>query len=263
MENINKDSWKYNLQLLEEASNEFKFVKEFFHSTSTKNSDYGKTLELLQVYKVIEQNKKIKECVKSSNLMLFHGTSKKGVAGILETGYTNSVKGDFGRGVYLTESSDLASIYSGGRNPSPNEGRKINFMFVNEILESQKLQTVFHENLSLLTSFTRDPIYMYSFRRLLDKSHDVEFTKFVNKSKMEISEEQYKIDRLEKAEQEYRKDHLGRRYRNTAIDRKSLPDHFVADSQVTIPRFLITFERNEYQPRVKLFTPDKVKKFYR
>ena len=32
--------------------------------------------------------------------MLFHGTVKKDVAGILETGYGNSVKGDFGRGVY-------------------------------------------------------------------------------------------------------------------------------------------------------------------
>ena len=260
MENINKDSWKYNIQLLEETSDEFKLVKDFFHTTSTANSDYGKSFEISQIYKVIQQNKKETDGVKSSNLMLFHGTGKKGVAGILETGYRNSVKGDFGRGVYLTESSDLASVYSGGREVVTGKTR---FMFVNEILESQKLQTVFHENLSLLTSFTRDPIYMYSFRRLLDKSHDVEFTKFVNKSKMEISEEQYKIDRLEKAEQEYRKDHLGRRYRNTAIDRKSLPDHFVADSQVTIPRFLITFELNEYQPRVKLFTPDKVKKFYR
>ena len=256
MENINKDSWKYNLQLLEEASNEFKFVKEFFHSTSTKNSDYGKTLELLQVYKVIEQNKKIKECVKSSNLMLFHGTSKKGVAGILETGYTNSVKGDFGRGVYLTESSDLASIYSGGRNPSPNEGRKINFMFVNEILESQKLQTVFHENLSLLSA--RDPLYRLTFERLLDESHDVEFTKYVNKLKMEISEEQYKKDRLEKAEEEYKKDLLGRRYRNTAVDQNSLPDHFVADCQVTIPRYLISFGHYEHLPEVDLFYIDKV-----
>ena len=32
--------------------------------------------------------------------MLFHGTSEKGIAGILETGYRNSVKGDFRRGVY-------------------------------------------------------------------------------------------------------------------------------------------------------------------
>ena len=56
--------------------------------------------------------------------MLFHGTGKKGVAGILETGYRNSIKGDFGRGVYLTESPDLASIYSDGRNPSPKIEKK-------------------------------------------------------------------------------------------------------------------------------------------
>ena len=178
--------------------------------------------------------------------MLFHGTGKESVAGILETGYTNSVKGDFGRGVYLTESSDSASIYAGGRSPE-----KPYFMFVNEILESQKLQTVFHENLSLLTA--RDPTYRLEFKRLMDESYDVEFTKFVNKLKMEISEEQYKKDRLEKTEEKYRKDLLGRRYRNTAVDHKSLPDHFVADCQVTKPRYLIGFRHNENLRRVDLF----------
>ena len=77
----------------------------------------------------------------------------------------------------------------------------------------------------------------------MDESHDVEFTKFVNKLNMEVSEEQYMKDRLEKAEEEYRKDHLGRRYRNTAVDKKSKLDHFVADCQVTIPRYLITYEQ--------------------
>ena len=77
-------------------------------------------------------------------------------------------------------------------------------MFVNKILESQKFQTVFYENQSLLR--TRDPMYRYSFRRLLDKPHDVELTKYVNKSKMEVSEEQYRKDCLEEGEQEYRKD---------------------------------------------------------
>ena len=238
MENINKDSWKYNLQLLKETSDEFKLVKEFFNTTSTGH--HFNTLELSQVYKVIEQNTKDTDNVKSSNLMLFHGTSEKGVAGILETGYRNSEAGDFGRGVYLTESPDLASIYSAGRNPAPNIGKKTNFIFVNEILESQKLKTIFHHDLSLLS--IRDPMYRYSFRYLMDESHDIEFTKFVNKLNMDVSEEQYRKDRLEKADEEYRKDHLGRRYRNTAVDKKSKLDHFVADCQVTIPRYLIVYE---------------------
>ena len=74
---MNKDSWKYNLQLLNETSDEFKLVKEFFHTTSTINSDYGKTLEISQIYKVVEQKKKETDGVKSGNLMLFQGTGRK------------------------------------------------------------------------------------------------------------------------------------------------------------------------------------------
>ena len=235
MENINKDLWKYNLQLLKETSDEFKLVKDFFNTTSTGH--HFNSLELSQVYKVIEKNTKDTDNVKSSNLMLFHGTSEKGVAGILKTGYRNSARGRFGRGVYLTESSDVASVYSGRGNHENDY-----FMFVNEILESQKLRTVFHEDSSVQS--TLNSRHMYSFFTPVDELRDVEFTKYVNKSNMKIGEEQYKKDRLEKAEQNYGKDVLGRRYRKTAVDWKSITDNFVADCRVTIPRYLIRYQKH-------------------
>lgn len=43
-------------------------------------------------------------------------------------------------------------------------------------------------------------------------------------------------------ETDYKKDCLGRRYRNVAYDFNNIQDEFVARSEVSIPRYLIVFE---------------------
>ena len=71
--------------------------------------------------------------------MLFHGTNKQGATGVLNGGFKNSESGWFGSGVYMTDCSYIALTYAA----KYNEGFCYchNFIFVNEVLESEKLQT--------------------------------------------------------------------------------------------------------------------------
>ena len=74
---------------------------------------------------------------KNNNLMLFHGTNKKGATGILKEFFRNSVEEYFGKGLYMTDFTFVALKYCfrAGRNNSKY------YMLVNEALESKKLQT--------------------------------------------------------------------------------------------------------------------------
>ena len=70
--------------------------------------------------------------------MLFHGTIQKRVIGILKHGSKNSKKGWFGKVVYMTDCSGIASDYSFRADLNSSDRY---FIFVNEVLESEKLQT--------------------------------------------------------------------------------------------------------------------------
>ena len=104
-----RKNWKYNAQLLDPNSDDFKFVENFFETTAIK-SERIRHLEVLQLYKKVEQNKQ-KPDGESKNLMLFHGT-KANPALILQIGFISSLGGKFGRGVYMTDCSDFAAHYA-------------------------------------------------------------------------------------------------------------------------------------------------------
>ena len=216
MESINNATWKYNLQILEPTSDEFKFVEHFFKTSTIKFLIDHATLNNFQIWRVIEQNTKAKFDEKSNNLMLFHGTSQKSVAGILENGFKNSEEGKFGKGVYMTESSETASIYSCLKFP-----KNVRFIFVSEVLESQKLETILYSKIV----------------KSRDSPLKNAFSKYMHVRSPAITEDNYK------------KDHKGRRYRNIAVDENSEYDEFVADSKIVIPRYLVSYE-NELPIRV-------------
>ena len=64
----------------------------------------------------------------------------------MKDGFINSKSGWFGQGVYMTECSSRANVYTGC---STNGSEKVNYsvdkiyayIFVNEVLQSEKLQT--------------------------------------------------------------------------------------------------------------------------
>ena len=210
MEIITDNNWKYKVQLLETTSNEYKFVENIF-KTHTTDSFFVNS-DKFRFYKVVEQNAKRKNNEeKSNNLMLFHGTNKRGVHGILQNGFRNSKEGFYGQGVYMTEYVTTALMYS--------------FtiflkycVFVNEVLESEKIKTE----------------YVGSFSNLFldDVPTPIKnpFTKYVIKSNVKSLDENYI------------QDPKGRKYRNVLADNPNCRDEFVADSKVVIPRYLMLYE---------------------
>ena len=217
--------WKFVITILNSKSEEFRLIEDYYKNTSTEDSKCFEQLEKFQVYKVMERNsKKVEE--KSNNLMLFHGTDENGANGILRNGFRNSRKGFFGQGVYMTESSDVATAY-----PISQMLKKIfikceGYIFVNEVLESQKMKTVTYEK--------------YVFSRTQLNAH---LTKYVKEQNCEMPDEDLSSKTREDV---YVKDRLGRRYRNVASDKEE-DDEFVADCKFVAPRYLIYYEWKKWE----------------
>ena len=237
MDIITDKSFKYNLEKLDSTSDEFIFVKNFYDVTedsmnamknTRKSSGYIPKINDFQIYEVVKNNQ-VKVDEKQNNLMLFHGTTQEGAAKILKEGFKNSERGWFGKGVYMTDCSDTAFDYSclrnslnRKRNNSNNNKKKsksnttwIN-IFVNEVVASENLQTFEFDTSKL--------------RKDVDTPLKYPFNKHIHKFSPQATEENY------------RKDQKGRKYRNIGHDDSSALDEFVAEANVTIPRYLIQFE---------------------
>ena len=204
---ITDDTFKYDFELLDSNSDEFKCIKEFISITST---DYLQ--KLLQIHKVFEINPTNSTVTKRNNLMLFHGTNEKGVERILKEGFKNSEKGCFGKGVYMTDCSTIAVNYS--RRVTSNRSNKIRFVFVNEVLKSDTLKTFV---------FGKHP-------PVTDIKPKYQFEKHAYLATQQVAKDYYK------------KDALGRKYRNIPHNLNTPVDEFVADESITIPKYLIEFE---------------------
>ena len=98
------------------------------------------------------------------------------------------------------------------------------YVLVNEVLGSEKLQKKPQEFVYEDESEDKEP-----------QDHDAEpdhpFVK------------QVYDEELQAAEEDYRKDALGRRYRNVDHDDESELDEFVADENIVIPRYLIKIKK--------------------
>ena len=213
-------SWKYNAQLLDPNSDEFKFVENFFETTATKSERIGQP-EVLQIYKVVEQNKG-ESNGGNKNLMLFHGT-KANPALILEKGFINSTHGKFGMGVYLTDCSDFAAQYAKS------------YIFVNEVLESRDLETIVHE-------------YMYN--GYTGETAEFPFAKHVRGVERVLGEGEYKTD----AEGRRYRNVAG-------ASHGIMEEEFVADCELVVPRYLVRIkEEKRVSARPISFTLKKLEK---
>ena len=208
-----KDSM-YEIKKLDTTSDEFAFIRHFFYQTQTKqrkrNSSF-KYLSISEIYKIHENNK-TDVSTGAGNLMLFHGTDKTGVTGVLREGFKNSNEGYFGKGVYMTDSSHMAYWYAFWCRKMRQKHR--NYVFVNEVLGSEKMQVFRHDN----------------FKSMVEVSTEVEhpFCKHHTENSRQPDDiSGYKVDAL------------GRRYRNVKHDRRSMHDEYVADGSVVVPRYLI------------------------
>ena len=201
--------FRYGCKKLNFASKEFKFLKKVFDDKSIGLICYN-NFKRIQAYKVFQTNpiKIIEE--KNNNLMLYHGTSEKGVTGILKEGFRNSEYGCFGQGVYMTDCSEIAINYSfyAGMNSSTY------FIFVNEVLESEKLQT-----------FEVD----FEDPKFTDTKLNNQFEKHTNESSPQSTKEDFIVDVK------------GRRY--VIPYENIIYDEYIAEASVVIPRYLIVHKK--------------------
>ena len=203
-------AYKYKCEKLDCNSVEHKIVKGFYDKTTFISTIYLKPFSRthgFNVYKIIKSNKAeiLKE--QQNNLMLFHGTNCKGVEGILTEGFKNSKEGWFGKGVYMTDCSSRARFYSTGKSKDCCD-----YMFVNEVFKSDSLQTIQHNNGIM-------------------GDHDFK------------SKHQFEKHTFEKSQQltdkDFKKDSLGRKYRNVAVSLKGQYAEYLADESLVVPRYLI------------------------
>ena len=220
MNNVTDITSKYDLKRLDFNAKDFDFIKNFFYSIfdEDKRFETEYVVESFCIYKVVENGSTNEE--KSNNLMLFHGTKNKDHAtGILKEGFRNSESGYFGKGVYMTECSCTAFDYTGVRFNDVKGTEFLNYVFVNEVLGSEKMQT--------FTFTIGDALDM-------DEDNTAELT--------HPFEKHVKRHSPQPTEEDYKEDLLGRRYRNLEIHGESVLDEFVAEAKVTIPRYLISLK---------------------
>ena len=219
---VTDKTFKYNLERLDLNTREFDFIKNFFYLTTDPNESFDTQYDVegFDIYKVVENGPTKTEEEKSNNLMLFHGTKNKDHAtGILKEGFRNSESGYFGKGVYMTECSCTAFDYTGVRLNDVKGTEFLNYVFVNEVSGSEKIQT--------FTFTIGDALDM-------DEDNTAELT--------HPFEKHVKRHSPQPTEEDYKEDMLGRRYRNLEIHGESVLDEFVADAKVTIPRYLIALK---------------------
>ena len=128
----------------------------------------------------------------------------------MKEGFRNSEKGWFGKGVYLTDCSETALKYSLSRDSDSSNS----FIFVNEVLESEKMKTFEY--------------YLTKIKHISTKPNHL-FEKHIPKS------------RLRPAEKEYMVDSEGRRYVRTQVE--YMHDKYIAEASISIPRYLIVLEK--------------------
>ena len=114
----------------------------------------------------------------------------------------------------MTECLDIAHGYT-QNNIKDSSKRPRSTIFVNEVLESEKLKVI--KIKTILNNYdTYEELYQFH------KHHHVKSP--------------------QPGDKDYKKDSLGRRYRSFPVTSSDYMDEYVARDSVTIPRYLIVFQ---------------------
>ena len=200
--------------------------------------------------------------------MLFHGTNKEGVVGILKEGFKNSPKGWFGQGVYMTEWSEEAFNYSHLRtaendpdcccddldddlddfNGDGGDGENSDDCRDGNSSDSDDDDCVDYSS-DYDGNDDDTESYGYVFVNEVLESHILQATEYeisvasLPKDNDTIHENKFNMYKTKKAplpiNANYKRDKEGRKYRNVEHCDESNCVEYVADESVTIPRYLI------------------------
>ena len=117
---------EYYLEILRERSGDFDLVQKSFHNTSgKKDSD----LKVVKICRVRQRNPTTSADIESDKTLVVHGIKRQKVPGVLQKGFTSSVEGRFGPGVYHSNYFSKCIPYAYTRDSEDGS----HFFFVNEI----------------------------------------------------------------------------------------------------------------------------------
>ena len=203
----------YTLKRMASTNDDYKLIKKYFEETSD-----APQAQISKIYRVTKRGSVGTREQKSDNLMLFHGTSSKNAIGILEKGFKPSIEGKHGPGVYLTEFSSCAELFAKQKIinnilRNGNINNNLEFIFVNEILESKTLEEIVVEK--SVTHRTASP-------------RKNQFEKYIRsgtaKMNYDATDEQ---------------DSNGMKIRISAPSEAELHNYYVCHEKLVVPRYLI------------------------
>merc|ERR1739840_12292 len=95
------------------------------------------------IYRVKATGEDIEESKssESSSLLLLHGTKGPNVEGVLKEGFRPSKSGNFGPGVYTTNSFNYANIYGNCFVNDEGIPRHLSYLFVNKVKRTKSKTT--------------------------------------------------------------------------------------------------------------------------
>ena len=204
----------YTLKKMASTNDDYMLIKIYFEATM---SDAPQS-QIFKIYRVMKRGSGETKEQKSDNLMLFHGASSKNAIGILEKGFKPSIEGKHGPGVYLTEFSSCAESFAKQKIinnilRNGNINNNLEFIFVNEILESKTLEEIVVEK--SVTHRTASP-------------RKNQFEKYIRSGTAKMNSD---------ATDE--RDSNGMKIRISAPSEVELHNYYVCHEKLVVPRYLI------------------------
>ena len=202
----------YTLKKMASTNDDYVLIKKYFEATILGAPE----AQISKIYRVTKRGIGVRREQKSDNIMLFHGTSSRNGIGIVEQGFKPSVLGKYGPGVYLTEFSSCAESFAREKNidhikQKTDKRNELEFIFVNEILESEKLEEIVVEE------------------RVIGKTASPRKNQF----------EKYIRSGTADPDATEERDTKGRRIRISEMSEAVLYDYHVCHENLVIPRYLI------------------------
>ena len=118
----------YYLEVLAESSHDYRLIEKSFNNTGNMYSKTSNEMEV-SIKNIYRVRSRLPKMIKhSSNILVFHGTPRRNVPGILTSGFKSSDYGQFGPGVYHSNFVTKCLHYS-----SCLGSNKDFFIFVNEL----------------------------------------------------------------------------------------------------------------------------------
>ena len=192
----------YYLEALAESSRDYQLIEKSFNNTGKTFLNMSKRSELIieKVYRI--RSRRPKKVINSSKILVFHGTPRKNVPGILTSGFKSSETGRFGPGVYHSNFVGKSLLYSSFSSFFPPflGGNEDFFIFVNEL-----------------------PI-KYLYEKSVEESPETYCRKYLC-----TDDEQPEV---------YERDSDGS-FINVAIERNYDHPEFVASSNIVVPKYFV------------------------